>query len=257
LLPLGQNALTAYSLHVLLVPLVAFGTAGLWSTGQALETAENSAIQAAGVLLIWAMVVRWRRLIGGAMHVPATLTPMSPGLLRLCRPYGGYIGALAVASVVVSAFGAPRAAPDVREGGIGSTRARASITSLEPGEAYVEVPAATHMARAVSPSRVERGFLHSVGLEREMPYTIYLPRAYDAPVSRHYPALNMLHGMGGHKLALTYRGVFAEFAAHSPKLRSFDDRLARTVESGSLPRTRSSAPLARAARGGSSADPVA
>ena len=46
-----------------------------------------------------------------------------------------------------------------------------------------------------APRLVETHFW-SVTLEREMPYTIYLPAGYDSSLQR-YPVLYMLHGLGG------------------------------------------------------------
>lgn len=50
--------------------------------------------------------------------------------------------------------------------------------------------------RLPPPQVLERSF-RSSALGREMPYSVYLPPAYDSAQSTHYPVLYMLHGLGG------------------------------------------------------------
>ncbi|MBV8087825.1 MAG: hypothetical protein JO247_23700 [Chloroflexi bacterium] len=53
------------------------------------------------------------------------------------------------------------------------------------------------MAPQSGASRTESGNFVSSALGRTMPYTVYLPAGYDTTPTRRYPAVYLLHGLGG------------------------------------------------------------
>ena len=55
-LPLGQNALMAYTLHLFVVALTATVSPFLWGTVPA-TAAQNTLIQIGGIILIWAIIL--------------------------------------------------------------------------------------------------------------------------------------------------------------------------------------------------------
>lgn len=84
LLPLGQSALLSYGLHLFIIMLTTLAGPHLFGTGT-FTAAQNTLLQAAGIMLIWAIVTLRPRLaaIGGAAL--RLLPPPTPGRVALSR----------------------------------------------------------------------------------------------------------------------------------------------------------------------------
>jgi enterochelin esterase-like enzyme len=195
LLPLGQNALFAYSAHVALAVAIGIATGAL---GFALPrtSAVNAAVQVAGVGLIW-LAIRYRVLIPTkhnqrwwmASPVPIALAlivflpviPASgaPGLDT------GFPPAAAVQAARV--FGTPIPRDTARNIAAPPSEERPRTAPLLLTEEFLSADYAGTLreVRFYSPS-----------LDREMPYLLYLPPEYDT-ATRRYPVLLMLHGLSG------------------------------------------------------------
>lgn len=93
LLPLGHHALTAYSLHIFLVALLAWGAESLHG-GRSLSAAATTAVQLAGVGAVWIAILLWPALAGWAdscrhclvVHHHGTAHPLPT---RLRAPFAG------------------------------------------------------------------------------------------------------------------------------------------------------------------------
>jgi hypothetical protein len=77
LLPLGQSALTAYTLHLFVVALSAKLTPSLLGTVPA-TAAQNTIIQIAGILLIWAMIRVQPHVLAMVSSWVTTITALMP-----------------------------------------------------------------------------------------------------------------------------------------------------------------------------------
>lgn len=78
--------------------------------------------------------------------------------------------------------------------------------SPTPAQAPPAAPAPT------GPGTVVTGRFHSDALGVDKAYRIYLPAGYDAAPARRYPAIYMLHGLGGNETDWTAGGGLAEVA---------------------------------------------
>jgi enterochelin esterase-like enzyme len=199
-MPLGQNALYAYTVHIVLVVLVGIvllpaGPLGRWS---------NTLLQIGGVLLIWALIrlrvafptpqtrLRWSL-------APATLAVVALAVVPL-DPTPTEAGWEASAPAVVSprraanAFGTP-----IPRGGAppGFAAAQPLPEPRRPGVTRA-VTSTNALPEYVGPIRgrfVEQWF-YSRALEREMSYYVYFPPDNDE-AGRSYPVLYLLHGASG------------------------------------------------------------
>ncbi len=222
LLPLGQNALYAYTAHfslALAVPVV--GGQGHFPFAEP----SNTLIQVVGVALIWLAVRfrvffpttstrRWWMLAPAPIAVATVLIlsrePVARGPQQLATQ-----AAVSDATRLARVFGTP-----VTRQMVGESLGPQSLDSDVPIPAPVSTPGvrvlasgpmrvdlAADTARAtpfVSAIRAtidgdfrEQSF-HSPALDRDMSYYAYLPAGYKAD-TRRYPVLYMLHGGGGSK----------------------------------------------------------
>jgi enterochelin esterase-like enzyme len=207
LLPLGQNALYAYTAHIVIVVLLAMAFQPLGQTDRQVR-ALNTALQVGAILLIW-LLVRYRVFFPSPAHrvrwalVPATLgmvalvvmpldpSPTQPGWEAPAAQTAASDrrGANAFGTPIPRGAGAPP--PPV-------------FTAAQP------LPAPRHAASAragtstnvlpeyVGPIRgrfVDQVF-YSRALNRDMSYFVYLPSDYDE-AGRGYPVLYLLHGASG------------------------------------------------------------
>ena len=221
LVPLGQNALYAYSAHVML----AIGL-GLLSTHTDISgnTSVNALIQATCIGLIW-LAIRMRVLY----PTPATrrrwmaavvpLAAMAFLVFRL-EPSSAFAGpASAPDAVVTDALRQARAfgTPIPRTAG-GSPGRVAIAPASPPPQASPEPTVVASVASISMPKPLvtlnEAGtaaeyigsiigsfrevFFYSPSLDRDMSYYVYLPPGYGTE-SRRYSVLYMLHGGGGSK----------------------------------------------------------
>jgi len=205
MLPLGKNALYAYSAHVALAGPVQMVVGSLEM--QAIPLAVLApVVQVCSVAGIW-LLIKGRVLFvnpakGGARY----LWPAGAALacLLIATPLGSVAPETAAAATVepdqhearrARVFGTPMPAralraesmpssPFLAEGGLPRTTAATS--------------AAPVTSQYVGPIRgtLAAGELFSPALERNMPYFIYLPPGYENGTGR-YPVLYMLHGNSG------------------------------------------------------------
>jgi enterochelin esterase-like enzyme len=200
LLPLGQNALYAYAVHVVFVLLVGILLPPLALTERWLRTAYT-ALQLGLVGLTWLMI-RWRVFVPRGRHwrawiatpaaaaiacliiLPLDPSPTLPGWARSPAPPAGD-------PRMARAFGTP--VP--RGGKIPDFPAREPIVR-RPGTVAGAARTAASVSPYVGPVRgsFRQQYFYSPALDAEMPYFVYLPPDYDA-AGRRYPVLFMLHGI--------------------------------------------------------------
>ncbi len=224
LLPLGQNALYAYSSHVVLALAL-----GILSTR--IDVSDNpsisGAIQATSIGLIW-LAIRLRVLypspkhrrrwmaavfpLGAAAFITFRLDP-SPALAGVPQPTPDTI--VSDAARLARAFGTPI---PIRAGGNpGMIASQASprqpeatpepvvVATSAVGSTPISVPvptangqgSASQYIGAIAGTFREVGF-YSRALDRYMTYYVYLPPGLMTE-GRRYPVLYMLHGGGGSK----------------------------------------------------------
>ncbi len=221
LLPLGQNALYAYSTHVILA--LALGLLSIHADVTS-NTSLNALIQAASIGLIW-LAIRVRVLYPTAANrgrymaavIPLAvmaflvfrLQPSSSvagsqsnpdaalsDVARQARAFGtaiprtasGIPGRIAVAAAPPPPDATPEPATDVSAAPI--SMPVALVYAREAGTAAAYVGSIEGTLREV--------FFYSPSLDRDMSYYVYLPPGYGTE-SRRYPVLYMLHGGGGSK----------------------------------------------------------
>jgi enterochelin esterase-like enzyme len=201
LLPLGQHALYAYSVHVVCVAVVGALLPPLALPERALKTVY-AALQLGLVGLTW-VLIRWRVCLPRERHwrtwlavpalaavaclviLPLDPTPTLPGWQQAAPypPPGD--------PRLARAFGTP-----VPEGG--------RIPPFAPREPLIRRPGSggslpVRSAGRVSPyvgelwDTFRQQAFYSPALDMEMPYFVYLPPDYDV-AGRRYPVLYMLHG---------------------------------------------------------------
>lgn len=71
-----------------------------------------------------------------------------------------------------------------------------STSAADAAPSIGNAPAVGTRLDAMSPTQTYQRRFWSVSLNKEMPYSIYLPKGYDSERQR-YPVLYMLHGLGG------------------------------------------------------------
>ncbi len=219
LLPLGQNALYAYSAHIVVAV-----TTGLLS--QTLESAvgasagANAVLQIASIGLIWA-AIRLRLLVPTAenrRYWMASVVPLAVAVLWVVRldPSPDMPG-LAPGPAHVSAaelrhnlaFGTP-IPRDRLPSGLAPVPG-GTMTAIASGLGFPAPPSELQPApdgSAAPPQQIPyvgalQGALremqfYSSALDRDMSYYAYLPPGYGQE-HRRYPVLYLLHGGGAHK----------------------------------------------------------
>ena len=222
LLPLGQNALYAYSAHVVLALALGLLTIRVDVTG---NSSINAAIQAAGIGLIW-VAIRLRVLYPRKEHQRrwmAMVVPLAVAAFVLFRvqPSPALAGVVPRPELGNAADDAVRHArafgtPIPRQASGSPGRVAVSAASPQPdGSPPPRAPSGTPVSLSVplaSAARAEvtsvhvgpitgsfgEAFFYSPSLDRDMSYYVYLPPGYGSE-SRRYPVLYMLHGGGGSK----------------------------------------------------------
>ncbi len=203
LLPLGQNALYAYSAHVVFVAVVGALLPPLALSERALRSVYM-ALQLGFVGLTW-LLIRWRVLLGQQASWPARVavpivaaagclvilpldpTPTLPGWERAASEV-----APPSDPRLARAFGTP-----VPLGG--------RIPPFAPREPIVRRPGAGSLTQIRAPSSVSpyvgalwgtfrQQYFYSASIDMELPYYVYLPPDYDT-AGRRYPVLYLLHGI--------------------------------------------------------------
>ncbi len=232
-LPLGQHALYAYTVHVLITGVIAIAIAPLRLAYPGPQWL-NAVIQIASVLLIW-VLVRWqvlaptdktRRLWYASPAALALLVliglrwvpyPYHPGLTPPPVEPGATTGAR-----VPNRFGTPltesavkppasRPVAPATPGPAGSAPAgQTTPVAATPTPSYDttgliptttrEPDFQTRLRGYVGPLKgtLQEHTFYSPELDADMPYLIYLPPDYGS-AERRYPVLYMLHGRGGHR----------------------------------------------------------
>jgi enterochelin esterase-like enzyme len=202
LISLGQNALYAYSAHVVLALILGLITAHV-AVGD--NSWLSAAIQAASIGLIWLAIrlrvlhpTRENRRIWMASVVP--LAVLATLVLPVASP---------PAQVAVAESPAPQLSDDARRArAFGTPVPRLPSTAPAPAPTPdTEIIAAPILAQNSQPTddgtselvgSLREVTFYSAALNRDMSYYVYLPPGY-ATEGRRYPVLYMLHGAGGSK----------------------------------------------------------
>jgi enterochelin esterase-like enzyme len=246
LLPLGRNALYAYSTHVVLA--LALGVLGTQITF-ADNAVLNAAIQMVSIGLVW-LAIRWRVLfptpenrrvwmlsvvplavaavvafrldaapaldVASASAASTTQAASDSDALRHARAFGTPIPRIAGAQPGMQAPAAPATTPEPRPQPDTAANAfvppqQAPSNSAQPIMPMVLSGTSTSADEFVGPiagSFREMTF-YSPSLDRDMSYYIYLPPGYGTE-GRRYPVLYMLHGGGGDKDEWPAYGLIAD-----------------------------------------------
>ena len=210
-LPLGQNALFAYTAHIAIVVLLAMAFQALGAVDRQLR-GPNTLLQLGTILLIW-LLIRCRVFMPAPEHrarwalVPATLgiaaliiMPLDPSPTQPGWDAPGVQAAQGASSArrAANAFGTPIPR------GQGAPPPPPAFTQAQPlpqPRRAVPDPAATGSNALPEYVGAIRGrFLapvfYSRALNRDMGYLVYLPPDYDE-AGRGYPVLYLLHGASG------------------------------------------------------------
>jgi len=205
-LPLGQNALFAYALHIFLAAGVALALRNQ-SLVAAVPVDFNAAAQIGAVLVVW-MLVKLRPLRPALTTRPAWLA--SPALLAV-----GLLVVLPRVTPELPSTAATGRAP-VAASSAAAEVARAYGTAIPIGATPAPVgadsnapPVAQAAAAAGSPELLSASIgplngtvlepeFYSAALNQEERYYVYLPPGYRTQGLR-YPVLYMLHGVAGNR----------------------------------------------------------
>jgi len=207
LLPLGQNALYAYTAHIVIVGLLAMAFQPLGQTDRQVR-ALNTALQLGAILLIW-LLVRYRVFFPSPAHrarwalVPATLgivalvvmpldpSPTQPGWDAPAAQAGASVrrGANAFGTPIPRGAGAPPPPLFTTAQPLPAPR---HVDSARAGTGANVLP---EYVGAIRGRFVDQVF-YSRALNRDMSYFVYLPPDYDE-AGRSYPVLYLLHGASG------------------------------------------------------------
>jgi S-formylglutathione hydrolase FrmB len=214
LLALGQNALYAYSLHVVIAVALAILST---YTSVADNTLSNAAIQLASIGLIW-IGIRFRILYPSSENTrywKMSVVPLIAATIVLFRvdPAPAVATAATVPAETIPlsdaarharAFGTP--VPRILGAEPGTRAPSTPVLAPPPTPAPTPVPSNTaardEPSGAAYVGQISGTFrevvFYSPSLNRDMSYYIYLPPGYSTE-GRRYPVLYMLHGAGGNK----------------------------------------------------------
>ena len=224
LLPLGQDALLAYGLHLFVVAAATATAPRLFGTDER-GAGQNAALQLGGLLAIWSMIVLRPRGLALAHRLgasrPTLLTRWaSRHRATMCAPVRGSLAILLVgAGLGIAPSGeASQTSMTILSADLTGTveyplgRVVAS-PPVAPQPAFsqpIGLPAAPPRASegaslpatpgepaSPTPARLVAGRFASATLGRTMPYLVFLPPGYDSSPADHYPVLYMLHGIVG------------------------------------------------------------
>jgi enterochelin esterase-like enzyme len=206
LMPLGANALFAYTAHIVLLVLLTVALLPFPSFNRELRWL-NTLIQLGGVLVIWALIqrrlffptpatrLRWALVPVALAVVVLVIAPLDPSPTQ--AGWNDPTVQAAAPRRAANAFGTPiprganpnalplpetRRLPDARR-------------SPQTAQAASGTNALPEYVGAIHGRFVEQWFF-SRALGREMPYYLYLPPDYDDS-GRGYPVLYLLHGASG------------------------------------------------------------
>jgi len=204
LLPLGQKALYAYTVHIGLVAAAAIALTS-FNHGTTAPQWLNALVQAASVGLVWVLVrfqvlaptPRSQRLYRLSPALLAVLALVALNLQAAPAVAGSAQPATAAtAQPTVSLFGTP-----IPPSGSAPTAVAAvqnvPAPDIKPADAS---QALTRVAQWVGKinGTLEEHWFYSSALDREMPYWAYLPPGYDTAGQR-YPVIYLLHGLSGQR----------------------------------------------------------
>ncbi|MBV9546164.1 MAG: OpgC domain-containing protein, partial [Chloroflexi bacterium] len=224
--PLGQNALYAYSAHVLIALAVAYELVRRFGDINEVPARVNAAIQVGAILLVWALVqIRPVRALASSPRlwfpVPVALgiaalvmlprfAPDSGISLNATAPVAAPNAASSADAAVARAYGtaipagvepalsSEAEAPPIAQPTLVATAAPASAT---PAPTHTAPSLATILSQPSNAAGSLQGALFepeffSAALNTNERYYVYLPPGYQTPGKR-YPVLYMLHGGGG------------------------------------------------------------
>jgi enterochelin esterase-like enzyme len=206
LMPLGENALFAYTAHIVLLVLLTIALLPFPSFNRELRWL-NTLIQLGGVLLIWLLIQRRLFFPRRETRLRWALTPVALAIAVLIvapldpspTQAGWEEPALQAASPrrAANAFGTPiprgvnpNSLPLPETQPLPEPRRAPQI-----GQGTTGTNALPEYVGAIHGRFVEQWFF-SRALNREMPYYLYLPPDYDDS-GRGYPVLYLLHGASG------------------------------------------------------------
>lgn len=208
LVTLGQNALYAYSAHVVLALIL-----GALSTWVAMgdSTWLSAAIQAASIGLIW-LAIRLRVLYPTPENRRiwmASVVPLAALAVLMWRPVVSLDPPVAAAETLqpalsddarrARAFGTPvPRMPNTNPGIQIEASPPSPPLATEPTPQSVALVAGPDLPYADLAGTFRSMTFYSPALDRDMSYDVYLPPGY-ATEGRRYAVLYMLHGAGGSK----------------------------------------------------------
>jgi enterochelin esterase-like enzyme len=214
LLPLGENALYAYSTHIALA--VVLGVLGMHGASSD-DARLNAIIQIASIGLVWT-AIRLRILYPTPANRRVWMASVVPVALVVTVVFGlnpSPVVDTAVAAAqatpvpdaarLARAFGTPLPRVDGASPGMQAAAASTPVVlapAIPPVPPVQEItqPPVSEISQYVGPinGTFREISFYSASLDREMTYYIYLPPGYQTE-SRRYPVLYMLHGGGGNK----------------------------------------------------------
>ncbi len=224
-LPLGQRALYAYALHVLIALAVVLGLRRLGLPDDSASARTNAIIQVGTVLLVW-FLVRFapipRRVTAQPLWLASPLI-LAVGLAVALPRLAPVVAAPAPSASSSAAAGSSSAAAETaRAFGTaipeGATPAPlpAAANAAPQSDAGQQAPAASSQAAPASGAVInDAGGLNGQLLEPEFfsqalntreKYFIYLPPGYNSSDTR-YPVLYLLHGLSGNKVEWLGNGM--------------------------------------------------
>jgi enterochelin esterase-like enzyme len=206
-LPLGQNALFAYSAHVALAAGVAIGQRAL-GTLDSSPARENAAFQLASVLVVWALirlrlpvrVFSWRP-VGLAM--PVVLAAAVLVALPRLVPAETTAAVTNADSTNSAAAQVARAYGTVIPAGAGQPKLSSSASAPPAPQPTANPTGSPSSAAGRLQGTLFEPEFHAAALNTQERFFIYLPPGYQNPGAR-FPVLYMLHGGGGRREWLDY-----------------------------------------------------
>ena len=214
LLPLGQNALYAYSAHIVLA--VVLGVVGIHATG--IDNPRlNAVIQIASIGLVW-IAIRLRILYPTPENRRVWMAGVVPLAAAVIVVFGLNPSPVVEVADAAQATPVPEAARRAQAFGTPIPRVNGTSPGMQAPAVATPVPEVSPAAAAaatpdVTPAAPTQALgaqqyvgpisgtfreitFYSASLDREIAYYIYLPPGYGTE-SRRYPVLYMLHGGGG------------------------------------------------------------
>lgn len=205
MLPLGKNALYAYSAHVALAVPVQMVVGSLETRAIPLWLLAPLA-QVCSVAGIWLLIKGRVLFVNPASGAARYLWPAGAALacLLIATPLGSVAPQTAAAATVepdqnearrARVFGTPIPARALRAESMPSNPTTADGALPRTSVARSAAPVTSQYVGSIR-GTLGGGELFSPALERNMPYFIYLPPGYESGTGR-YPVLYMLHGNSG------------------------------------------------------------